>query len=89
MTENKISIGTIARTIAVIIVIINMILKASGKPIIDVDEGTVLYWLEYAVEIAIILVAWWKNNSISPAAIKADEFLKQLKNPDEVESEVE
>lgn len=89
MTENKISIGTIARTIAVIIVIINMILKASGKPIIDVDEGTVLYWLEYAVEIAIILVAWWKNNSISPAAIKADEFLKQLKNPDESESEVE
>lgn len=89
MTENKISIGTIARTIAVIIVIINMILKASGKPIIDVDEGTVLYWLEYAVEIAIILVAWWKNNSISPAAIKADEFLKQLRNSDEVESEVE
>lgn len=89
MTENKISIGTIARTIAVIIVIINMILKASGKPIIDIDEGTVLYWLEYAIEIAVILVAWWKNNSISPAAIKADEFLKQLRNSDEVESEVE
>lgn len=88
MTENKISIGTIARTIAVIIVITNMILKAAGKPIIDVDEGTVLYWLEYIIEIAIIVVAWWKNNSISPAAIKADEFLKQLRN-DELESEVE
>ena len=24
--------------------------------------------------------AWWKNNSITPAAIEADQQLKQLKN---------
>jgi SPP1 family holin len=84
----KISKGTIIRTIALAVVLINMVLKALGKPLIDYDEGTVMYWLEYIIEIAVILVTFWKNNSFSPAAIKADKILKQLK-AEEPESEVE
>lgn len=83
----KISKGTIIRTIALAVVILNMILKALGKPLIDYDEGTVMYWLEYIIEIAVIIVTFWKNNSFSPAAIKADEILKQLKS--ETEGDVE
>ena len=83
----KISKGTIIRTIALAVVILNMILKALGKPLIDYDEGTVMYWLEYIIEIAVILVTFWKNNSFSEYAIKADEFLKQLKS--ETEGDVE
>lgn len=82
----KISKGTIIRTIALAVVLLNMVLKALGKPLIDYDEGTVMYWLEYGIEIAVILVTFWKNNSFSPAAIKADEILKQLK-AEEPESE--
>lgn len=92
----KISKGTIIRTAMLLLVIVNLILKAFGKPIIDLDEGTILYWLEYIIEIAVILVTFWKNNSFSPAAIKADEFLKELKASDDIyenepefESEVE
>ena len=88
----KISKGTIIRTIALAVVLLNMVLKALGKPLIDYDEGTVMYWLEYIIEIAVILVTFWKNNSFSPAAIKADEILKQLKaevTEEETESEVE
>lgn len=84
----KISKGTIIRTIALAVVLLNLLLKALGKPLIDFDEGTALYWLEYLIEIAVILVTFWKNNSFSPAAIKADEILKQLK-AEETESEVE
>lgn len=80
----KISKGTIIRTIALAVVLINLLLKALGKPLIELDEGTVLYWLEYIIEIAVILVTFWKNNSFSENAIKADEFLKQLKK-EEVE----
>lgn len=83
----KISKGTIIRTIALAVVLINLLLKALGKPLIDYDEGTVMYWLEYIIEIAVILVTFWKNNSFSENAIKADEFLKQLKG--ETEGEVE
>jgi SPP1 family holin len=76
----KITKGTIIRTIALAVVLLNLILKALGKPLIDYDEGTVMYWLEYIIEIAVILVTFWKNNSFSENAIKADEFLKKLKN---------
>ena len=95
----KISKGTIIRTIALAVVLLNLILKALGKPLVEFDEGTAMYWIEYIIEIAVILVTFWKNNSFSPAAIKADKFLKDLKassnetewNIDEngIESEVE
>lgn len=84
----KISKGTIIRTIALAVVLLNLLLKALGKPLIDFDEGTVMHWLEYIIEVAVILVTFWKNNSFSPAAIKADEILKQLKAED-TEGEVE
>lgn len=75
----KISKGTIVRTIMLVIVIVNMILKACGKSIINVDENQVLSALEYIIEIAVIAVNWWKNNSFTENAKKADEFLKTLK----------
>jgi len=31
------------------------------------------------IEVAVIIVAFWKNNSFTDKAIKADEFLKNLK----------
>lgn len=84
----KISKGTIIRTIALAVVLLNLLLKALGKPLIDFDEGSALVWLEYIIEVAVILVTFWKNNSFSEYAIKADEFLQQLK-AEETESEVE
>lgn len=84
----KISKGTIIRTIALAVVLLNLLLKALGKPLIEFDEGSVLVWLEYIIEVAIIVVTFWKNNSFSPAAIKADEILKQLKS-EETEGEGE
>lgn len=75
----KISKGTIVRTIMLVIVIINMILKACGKNIINIDENQVLSAVEMIIEIAVIIVNFWKNNSFTDKAIKADEFLKTLK----------
>lgn len=74
----KISKGTIVRTIALAVVLINMLLKALGKPLIDFDEGAVVAWVEFIIEVAVIIIAFWKNNSFSKNAIKADEFMKQL-----------
>lgn len=92
----KISKGTIVRTIVLAVVLLNLLLKALGKPVIDLDEGTIFYWLEFAIEIAVIIVTFWKNNSFSPYAIKADEFLKELRasgdiyeNEPDFESEAE
>lgn len=80
----KITKATIVRTILVILVIINFVLEKMGVDLIPVDESTILMIVETAIEIAVIVVGFWKNNSYTENAIKADEFLRELR-----ESEVE
>ena len=82
----KITKATIVRTILLVFVLINFVLERMGIDIIPVSENGVLMFVETAIEIAVIVVAWWKNNSFSEKAIKADQFLQYLKNS-ESESE--
>lgn len=75
----KISKGTIVRTVLLVVVIINLILKQFGLDLIEVTESEILTVIEMVIEIAVIIVSFWKNNSYTQNAIKADEFLKNLK----------
>ena len=84
----KISKSTIIRTILVSIVIINFILEKLGVDLIPADESLITMFVETFLEIAVIVVGFWKNNSYSEAAIRADEFLKELRS-DEAEWEDE
>lgn len=79
----KISKGTIVRTVLLGIVIVNMLLKANGKPAINVSENEVASFVEYAIEIAVIIANWWYNNSFTSKAKKAQAFLEQLKESEE------
>lgn len=79
----KISKGTIVRTIMLIIVIINLVLKQLGHDLINVSESEILTAVEMIIELAVIVVSFWKNNSYSEKAIKADEFLAVLKSDGE------
>jgi SPP1 family holin len=79
----KISKGTIVRTIMMLLVIVNIVLQHMGYDIIDVDESAILTLVELLIEIAIMIVGFWKNNSYTEKAIKADEFLKKLRDSDE------
>lgn len=72
--------GTIIRTIMFLIVAINFGLEKCGVDIIPADENKITMIVETLIEIAVLVVGFWKNNSFTPAAIKADEVLKQLKN---------
>lgn len=78
----KISKSTIIRAILVAIVIINFILEKLGVDLIPADESVITMFVETFIEIAVIAVGFWKNNSFSQAAIRADEFLKELRNDD-------
>lgn len=75
----NISKGTIVRTIMLVIVILNMILKHIGIDAINVSESEILSLVEVLIEVAVIAVSFWKNNSFTEKAIKADEFLKTLR----------
>lgn len=80
----KISKGTIIRTILIVIVLLNIILEKLGVDVIQADESEIAMLVETIIKIAVIVVGFWKNNSFSEKAIKADEFLKELR---ETESE--
>lgn len=85
MEDVKITKGTIIRTILTVIVLINLVLKAFGKSAITVDDGVVANVVETVIEIAAIAVGFWKNNSYSEKALKADKFLQDLRNEEESE----
>ncbi len=74
----KITKGTIVRTIMLFLVLINLILKQTGRPILEIEEGTVASFVETVVELGTIIVAWWENNSFTQNARKADEYLNKL-----------
>lgn len=80
----QITKGTIVRTIILLLVVVNLILERCGLDIIPTDESMILMVVETLIELAAIIVGFWKNNSFTEKAIKADEFLKKLR-----ESEVE
>ena len=72
--------STVVRTILFVVVLINLILKAMGKEVIEVDEGTVYSFIETLVSVAILVLGFWKNNSYTEKAKKADEYLEVLRD---------
>jgi SPP1 family holin len=81
--------GTIVRTIMLAIVLINMGLQALGKDVLKVQESEVSNFVTYVIELAIIIEAWWKNNSFSKHAIMADEIMKKIKAGESVSGQEE
>lgn len=75
----KITKGTIVRTIVLLVVMVNLVLERCGVDLIPTDESMILMFVETTIEIAAIIVGFWKNNSFSEKAIRADAFLKELR----------
>lgn len=75
----KITKATIVRTILFALAIANFVLEKIGVDLIPVDENAILMFVETATEIACLVVGFWKNNSFTENAIKADAFLKELR----------
>jgi SPP1 family holin len=66
------------RTVILAIALVNQILTAFGKSVIPIDDETITQLISVIFTIATSVWAWWKNNSITPEAIVADEYLKEL-----------
>ena len=74
-----ISAGTITRTAVLLLALTNQILSACGKPVLPIESATVEQLVTTGLTVTAALVGWWKNNSFTPEAIEADDFLCQLK----------
>lgn len=79
----KISADTIARTIVLFIAILNQILAILGKNRLEIAESDIYQIVTLVFTIGSAVWAWWKNNSFTQSALKADEFMKELKEKTE------
>ncbi|WP_086350250.1 phage holin [Candidatus Enterococcus clewellii] len=79
----QVSAETIARTIVLMLALINQVLAILGKGTIDIAENDLYQVISLLFTIGSTAVAWWKNNSFTAAAIEADERLKELKEDGE------
>lgn len=78
MKNLHISAGTVARTLVLILAIINQILSACGKSPLPIESETLEQLVTAGFTIVAALIAWWKNNSFTTNALKADALLAQL-----------
>lgn len=83
MSENSrmiISAGTIARTIILVLALINQLLTATGHSVINISDESINTLISTGFTIVTAIVAWWKNNSFTQSALKADEVMREEKN---------
>ena len=75
----KVKPDTIIRTIILILALANQVLAIMGKQAIPVPEDEVYQLVSLLITIGAALWSWWKNNSFTLPAIKADEYLEKLR----------
>ena len=78
--EHKVSPDTIARTIVLALALINQLLINTGKTPIPIMEDDVYQLVSIIFTIVTAVIAWWYNNSFTKHAVRADEYMKALKN---------
>lgn len=71
--------GTIIRTLVLLFALVNQLLTATGRNPLPFSEDEVYQSLSAVITAVVAVVNWWKNNSFSEEAIKADEYKDSLK----------
>ena len=79
MTTNKISAGTIARTIILLLALINQCLSMAGVSPLPIEDKQVEAIITTAWTVIAALIAWWTNNSFTQAALAGDALKDEIK----------
>lgn len=72
MSEQKITTGTIVRTLILSLALINQSLSMAGHSPLPIQDDQVETIITTGWTIIASLIAWWKNNSFTKIAIEAD-----------------
>ncbi len=76
----KISKGTIIRTVILALALINQLLTATGRNVINIADEDINSLISAGFTIVSAICAWWKNNSFTQAAIEADNYMHEVKD---------
>ena len=79
-TKPQSTSGTIARTVILIFALVNQVLTATGHSVINISDENVNTLISTGFTVVSAIIAWWKNNSFTQAAIKADAAMKEDKS---------
>lgn len=77
--SNKITAGTIARTIVLLLALVNQWLSATGYPVLPIEDAQIETIVSTTWTVIAAVVAWWKNNSFTKAAIAGDKAKNEYK----------
>ena len=78
--SNKISAATLARTAVLLLALTNQVLSALGKPVLPIESATGEQLVTAGITTVAALIAWWKNNSFTTAALEADKTYDRIKS---------
>jgi len=73
---NKISRGTIIRTVVLALALVNQLLVSFGYAPFPVGSEELTEILSTIFTLVTAIIAWWKNNSFTQKAIEADATFK-------------
>lgn len=75
METNKITRGTIIRTLCLLLALINQCLSFAGINVLPITDAQLSELITLSATVITSLIAWWKNNSFTKKAIEADSIL--------------
>ena len=73
------SAATWARTICLIVALLNSLLASFNKSPLPIDNEQLQQLVSTLITVVVAIINWWKNNSFTAAAVAADSYLAQLK----------
>lgn len=79
-TKPQITSGTTARTVILILALVNQVLTTTGHSVINISDENINTLISTGFTIVSAIIAWWKNNSFTQAAIMTDEVMKEDKS---------
>ena len=78
--KNKVTAATLARTAVLLLALTNQLLSAAGKPVLPIESAVLEQLVTAGITTVAALIAWWKNNSFTTAALHGDELMKREKS---------
>lgn len=75
----NVTAGTVARTVILALALINQLLSVTGHVVLPIEDAQIESLVSTTWTIIAAMVAWWKNNSVTDAAIEADKIKVDLK----------
>lgn len=77
--REKISAGTVIRTLCLILALTNLVLESCGKKILPINDEQISELVTLVFTIVTSVIGFWKNNSFTDEAIIADGIMHDMK----------